>query len=111
MFDRTAYWARGSAAAGGGGDGQEVRFTVNLSVILRDEWIRQIAAKPHLGQRPTPTNHYGSWADQARIGSLTPDRADKWWRVVRGASSDDVRDDTLHDLLTYAVPWLRERVA
>jgi hypothetical protein len=41
----------------------------------------------------------------------TPDRADKWWRVVRGASSDDVRDDTLHDLLSYAVPWLRERVA
>jgi Domain of unknown function (DUF4304) len=105
------YWAQLGFQKSVYSDGQEVRFTVNLSVILRDEWIRQEAAKPYLGQRPTPTNHYGSWADQARIGSLTPDRADKWWRVVRGASSDDVRDDTLHDLLTYAVPWLRERVA
>lgn len=104
------YWSQLGFQKSVHSDGQEVRFTVNLSLILREEWTHQVAAKPYLGKRPTPTNHYGS-ADHARIGSLTPDRADKWWRIVRGAGSDAVRDDTLHDLLTYAVPWLRKRVA
>lgn len=35
-------------------DGQESRFTVNLSVIRRDEWATRASAKPYLGQRPTP---------------------------------------------------------
>jgi hypothetical protein len=104
------YWAQLGFQKSAYSDGQEIRFTVNLSVILRDEWTQQTEAKPYLGARPTPTNHYGSWADQARIGTRTPEGADKWWRIVRGVASDDVRDDALHDLLTYAVPWLRERV-
>jgi hypothetical protein len=51
---------------------------------------------------------YGTWADQVRIGSLTSGGEDKWWRLVRGAEVDPVRDDALADLLTYGVPWLRE---
>jgi hypothetical protein len=87
-----------------------VRFTVNLSVIRRDEWTTQTAANLHQGQRPTPTIHYGSWADQSRIGTLTPSGEDEWWRIMRGVKVDDVRDDAIHDLLIYAVPWLGERV-
>jgi hypothetical protein len=91
-------------------EGQEVRFTVNLSVIRRDEWEALAAAKPYLGERPTPSTKYGAWADQVRIGKLAPDGEDKWWRIVRGVNSSDVRDDAAHDLLIYGVPWLRERL-
>jgi hypothetical protein len=28
----------------------------------------------------------------------------------RGVNSSDVRDDAAHDLLTYGLPWLQERV-
>jgi hypothetical protein len=55
-----------------------VRFTVNLSVI------------PYLGRQPTPTIHYGPWADQARIGQLTRAGEDKRWRIVRGADVEPV---------------------
>lgn len=89
-------------------DGQVVQFTINLSVIRREEWDEQIATKPYLGKRPTPTVTYGAWAVQARIGHLTPDGADKWWRIVRGIDADPVRDDVLADVLSYGVPWLRE---
>lgn len=70
-------------------DGQEVRFTVNVSVIRRDDWSAQVKSKPYLGRRPTPTARYGPWADQARIGQLTPDGEDKWWRLVRGDVDKD----------------------
>ncbi len=69
----------------------------------------QSAAKPYLGKRPKPSFHYGSWADQVRIGELTPTGADKWWRIVRGGNVTPVRVDALADLMTYGVPWLRER--
>jgi Domain of unknown function (DUF4304) len=104
------YWAQLGFQKSAYSDGAEVRFTVNLSVIHRDEWTAHAAAEPYLAERPTPTTHYGSWANQARIGQLTPSGADKWWRIVRAVNSDEVRDDALHDLLTYAVPWLGERV-
>lgn len=91
-------------------DAQEVRFTVNLSVIGRDVWEEHKSAEPHLGERPSPSFHYGAWADQVRIGALTPDGDDKWWRIVRGVEASSVRDDAMHDLMTYAVPWLRARL-
>ena len=91
-------------------DAHEVRFTVNLSVIARATWAEQAATKPHLGERPSPTIHYGTWADQVRIGLLTPSGEDTWWRIIRGAQSSDALDDALQVVTTYAVPWLRERL-
>ena len=91
-------------------DSREVRFTVDLSVIRRELWAEQRSAKPHLGERPSPTIHYGAWADQVRIGTLTPEEDDKWWRIVRGVDSSTVRDEALHNLLTYGVPWLQARI-
>jgi hypothetical protein len=99
-FQKSAYSSSG-----------EIRFTVNLSVISRAEWARQSAAQPYSGKRPTPTVQYGPWADQRRIGQLTPSGEDKWWRIIRGADVDPVRIDALSDLMTYGVPWLQERAA
>lgn len=66
-------------------DGREVRFTVNLSVIRRDDWKEQMVAKPYLGERPTPNTLYGAWADQVRIGKLAPD-GEVGGRFVQGAT-------------------------
>ena len=60
------------------------------------------------GKRPTPTTHYGAWANQVRIGQLTPEGEDKWWPLLRGTDADSVTGDALGDLLMYGVPWLRE---
>jgi hypothetical protein len=100
------YWAQLGFQKSAYNSGDEVRFTVNLSVIRRDESASQRAAKPHLGKEPTPNNHDGSWATQVRIGTLTPEGEDKWWRIVRGSDTGPVRDDALTDLLTLGVPWL-----
>jgi Domain of unknown function (DUF4304) len=104
------YWAQLGFQKSSYSGADEVRYTVNLSVISRTEREMQRAAKPYLGRQPKPTVHYGPWADQVRIGQLTDNGADKWWRIVRGADVEPVRADTLADLLTYAVPWLKARV-
>jgi hypothetical protein len=109
-FPSQAVWAQLGFQKSAYGDGREVRFTVNLSVIRREVWEEKRSAKPHLGERPSPTFHHGAWADQVRIGTLTPNKDDKWWRIVRGVESSIVRDDALHDLLTYGVPWLQARI-
>ena len=101
------YWAQLGFQKSAFSSGDEVQFTVNLTVIGRDEWAKQAAAKPHLGKAPAPSTHYGTWANQVRIGSLTPEGSDKWWRLIRGNDPDPVAADTLGDLLTYGVPWLR----
>lgn len=105
------YWAQLGFQKSSYSGADELRFTVNLSVISRTEWDVQKAARPSLGRQPTPTIHYGPWADQTRIGQLTPAGADKWWRIIRGADIDPVRTDAQADLLNYAVPWLQARVA
>jgi Domain of unknown function (DUF4304) len=105
------YWAQLGFQKSAFSDGREVRYTINLSVIRRADWEAQAAAKPHLGMHPTPTLHYGSWANQIRIGSLTPSGEDKWWRIVRDVPADPVRDDTVADLVGLAVPWLRSQTS
>jgi hypothetical protein len=105
-----AVWAQLGFQKSWYSDSQEVRFTVNLSVIGRGVWDEQRTARPHLGAKPSPNFHYGEWADQVRIGVLTPQGDDKWWRIVRGEHSATVRDDAIHDLVTYGVPWLRQHL-
>src|SRR4051794_41008620 len=39
--------------------GDEVRFTVNLSVISRGEWESQRATKTYLGKEPSANTKYG----------------------------------------------------
>src|SRR6266542_309783 len=60
------YWAQLGFQKSAYSSADEVRFTVNLSVIRRDEWTLQSTAKPYLGKRPRPSTHYGTWADQVR---------------------------------------------
>ena len=109
-FASDVVWAQLGFQKSAYSDAQEVRFTVNLSVIGRDVWEEQKSANSYLGERPSPSIRYGAWAEQVRIGTLTPDGDDKWWRIVRGVDSSRVREDAMHDLMTYAVPWLRARI-
>jgi hypothetical protein len=49
------YWAQLGFQKSSYSGADEVRFTMNRSVISRAEWERQKAAKPYLGRQPTPT--------------------------------------------------------
>ena len=90
-------------------DAVEVQFTINLLVVNKSAWNAARQEAPHLPERPTPTTWYGEPAAQARIGDLTPEGEDKWWRVYSPANMAAVGNDVLHDITEYALPWLRHQ--
>jgi len=89
-------------------DRDDVRFTINLSAIPRDEWESRRAAMPYLGAEPRATVFYGTWAEQVRIGQLTPAGEDKWWSFRPGQDIEPLVVDVLGDIRSYGVPWLKD---
>ena len=100
------YWALLGFQKSAYSDSDALEFTVNLSVIGRAVWAEQVSAKPSLGPRPRPSTFYGAWADQVRIGNLTPSGEDLWWRLDRGDDPDLMAERVVPTLLEVAVPWL-----
>lgn len=92
-------------------DKAEIRFTVNLLVVTRASWFEARESKPYLPEKPSAGVIYGAGEAQARIGSLHPDGADKWWRVLAGPPALAVADDVIQDVATLALPWLQEHAA
>lgn len=90
-------------------DSDAVKFTVNLSAISRQTWTEHAATSPHLGEQPKPSTFYGSWAEQIRIGKLTPTGEDLWWTLARGEDPSTLVDNVVPVLLEVAVPWLTAR--
>jgi hypothetical protein len=91
-------------------DAADVQFTINLLVANKSAWGAARQERHQLPERPTATTLYGEPASQMRIGELTPEGADKWWRVHSRAHTAAVGNDVVHDIREYALPWLRHQI-
>lgn len=103
------YWAQLGFQKSSYSDTSVLEFTVNLSVISREVWAEQALARSHRGKKPAPSTFYGSWADQIRIGRLTPSGEDLWWSLNRGDDPSSLEAQVISTLLDLAVPWLVAR--
>lgn len=103
------YWALLGFQKSAYSDSTEVQFTVNLSVISRDVWTEQVSARTDLGAQPKPGTFYGSWAEQIRIGKLTPTGEDVWWPIKRGIDPEPVAALVVSTLLELGLPWLKSK--
>lgn len=100
------YWSQLGFQKSAFSDSAALKFTVNLSVIGRGLWAEHAAEEPHLGKKPRPSTSYGSWAEQVRIGRLTPSGEDLWWWLKRGDDPEPLAEQVISTLLDVAVPWL-----
>jgi hypothetical protein len=100
------YWSQLGFQKSAYSDSDALKFTVNLSVISREVWAEQVLEEPYLGKKPKPSTFYGSWAEQIRIGRLTPSGEDLWWSLNRGDDPSQLAEQVLSTLLDLAVPWL-----
>jgi hypothetical protein len=94
----------------------ELRFTINLFVVSRADWVREAARSSWLGSKPSPLSGSGGVVGEwARIGALLPTvdgrGGDTWWSLFRGVDPGPVQQDVLDDLRDYAVPWLKQRAS
>jgi Domain of unknown function (DUF4304) len=103
-------WALMSLQKSAYSDATEIQFTVNLLAANKEAWDAARAERPYLPQRPAAGVVYGEPTAWTRIGTLTPEGADKWWRIYAGVDQAEVTAEVLHNVREFALPWLREQV-
>jgi hypothetical protein len=88
-------------------DSEDVKFTVNLTVVSKATWAAQRQAQPYLPERPAANTRYGTFAWQRRIGLLMPDGIDHWWTVHSTTNLPDLAADVLQWIRSYGLPAIR----
>jgi hypothetical protein len=91
-------------------DSGEALFTINLLVVSRSVWERERAQLPYLGPKPKPNQLPGTFAWWERIGSLMPEREDKWWTVKAGMDTEDLSREVLLAVESYGLPAMRAQL-
>jgi hypothetical protein len=79
----------------------EKSFTINLAIASKR--ILEYEGKPTSAPPPSYACH---WAE-IRIGSLMPDRKDKWWKLSDEASYDLVEGEVRKALSGLAIPLIK----
>jgi hypothetical protein len=104
------HWAMLGLQASQWSDSQHLQFTVNLLVVARDVWDEESAKRPHLGSKPSPNTHPGTFAWWARLGTLMPQGRDTWWEVRAGQSTEALAREVLDAVEASGLPALRARL-
>ena len=79
---------------------EEAKFTVNIGVSIPP--LRAIWGGP---PQKGPLKEYDCDL-RARIGSLLPDKHDKWWDVTETSDAARLAQAVFHDIDQHALPWL-----
>jgi hypothetical protein len=106
------YWALLSFQKSAYSDSDQIRCTINLMVVSRQQWDAYRAEQPGHPARPAAGTGYSSEICGTRIGDLDPERlGDKWWKVQPSAGIDRVVADVLHHVEHWALPWMRTQMS
>ncbi len=103
-------WALVSLQKSAYSDAAVIKFTVNLLVANKADWLAARVARPYLPERPSAGTQYEKPAVSQRIGILTPDHLDKWWRVSFAVDLEAVSNEVLRDIRECGLPWLRQQL-
>jgi hypothetical protein len=90
-------------------DSADARFTINLTVVGRDEWEEARRQRPYIGERPKPSTYSGvGW--ESRIGQLMPGGEDRWWRISGDLPTEPVAGEVISAIEEFALPAMRARM-
>jgi hypothetical protein len=88
---------------------EEVEFTVNITVVSKDEWSRLRVEHPFLPDEPAANTVYGPRVWRRRLGILLG-IGDHWWTVVAGEPTAATAGDVLEAIKTTALPAMRAEI-
>lgn len=110
LWPSDTHWAQIGFQKSMYGTEDAVSFTLNVSVVTKDEWD-QIRASFGGGKRPGPTLDYMTpgfyWK---RVGMLLPQPGDVWWNVDGQTDVTRLGADLVKLAETYAVPEIAARI-
>ncbi|MEQ1787424.1 MAG: DUF4304 domain-containing protein [Acidimicrobiales bacterium] len=87
-----------------------VLFTINLKVVAKESWRAMFQEKPYIGEKPKANIKAGGDEWSVRIGQLMPERADRWWEVLRDRPTDQPAADALAAIDAHGIPAMLERM-
>jgi hypothetical protein len=102
------YWALAGFQKSVSSNAQHVRFTVNLTVVSRQEWAEIFAKHPTFGAKPKANVHGGGW--HARIGQLLADSSDHWWWVEPDRPTEAVGREAIAAIRDYGLPEMQRHM-
>ncbi len=91
-------------------DARDVRFTLNLKVVMKETWERMRESHPYFPAKPSPNTWYGTFEWHKRIGQLLPDGEDKWWHLRVDQDNAPTIAEVVDVLTNVAVAALRKQV-
>jgi hypothetical protein len=119
LRDAPAHWAMLGFQKSVASDAEQVRFTVNLLVVGRDDWERMRAERPNCPRRPTANTAQAAWSP--RLGDLLPNRGseipgratgpDAWWYVNAGQDTSEVANALVRMVEKFALPGMQRAMA
>lgn len=105
------HWALLGFQRSAWGDSNEGQFTINLTVVSKDDWEASRADRPHRAAIPSANTFEGAPAWQKRIGMLMPDQLDRWWTIGAGQPTEHVAADVVSAVTQYALPEIRRQIS
>lgn len=106
------HWAEVVIAQGRSHFPETVRFTLQLSVISRNEWTEQLRVRPYYPANDLGATQRIGW--QAPIGALVivADNpiGELWWELTIGQPFEPLAEEALTALRNFGIPALRAQV-
>ena len=102
------HWALLGFQKSTGSDASQVKFTINVSAVPRDEWEEARRKQAWLAERPgANVSEFVGW--HARIGELTG-ASDTWWTVSADRPTEPVVSEVIAAVRDHALTELRRRI-
>jgi Domain of unknown function (DUF4304) len=108
VLPHATHWAVMGIQKSAYSDALNVKFTINLCVIGKQQW----AASPQglANRAKQPTAHMWDGSANVRLGQLAKGH-DYWWNLMAGSPTDDLVAEVLSEVRDFALPWMHEKVA
>jgi hypothetical protein len=90
-------------------DRKELKFTLNLYVVPREEWENAKKDRSYLSKAPSANTRWPIGWHQ-RIGSVMPEKKDLWWRFPPATDASRLAAEIAQVVDTYALPEIRKRI-
>jgi hypothetical protein len=91
-------------------DQDNVEFTLNLTVVGRDQWARAREERPHLPAKPSG-NVFANVGWEGRVADVIPDSSgDVTWAVSEATPAEAVAAEVVGVITDYVLPAFRKHI-
>ena len=109
LIPSNSHWALLGFQKSAFSDSADLRFTINLFVVTKNEWDRVRAAKSYYPAKPTSSTFWSEgW--HRRIGRLMPEKKDHWWTLAADTDLASLSREIVDTIMKCALPAMQEQM-